>query len=145
SHPDALEKFAHFRALVTLAERSAARTGAFDIHHLPESLLYRLRQDAPLRPGVLGVATLQHQLQGSTYHVLQKLIGARQLRSTPTRWTWSAPPTHLHFVDTHTWTLEDGTYGADLLIGRPYWDNLLEPWAKLCIETAHRDAPAHRI
>lgn len=145
SHPDALEKFAHFRALVTLAERSAARTGTFDIHHLPESLLYRLRQDAPLRPGVLGVATLQHQLQGSTYHVLQQLIHARHPRPTPLRWTWSEPPTHLHFVDTHTWTQAGGTYGADLLIGRPYWDNLLEPWAKLCIEAAHKNEPAQRI
>lgn len=146
SQADALEKFSHYRAIVQLVERSIARTGSFRAAQIDATLLQRFRQDAPVRPGVLGELTLQYQLQGTTHQTLQRLASARRRRPAPIRYTWSTPSAHVHFSDTHLWQRTDGqTLGSDLLYGKPHWDNLLEPWAKLCIQAANTQEDCTRV
>jgi|GEM_PF-5831667 len=143
---DALEKFTHYRAIVRLMERSVERNARFQPTNLDPELLYRFRQDAPVRPGILGTLTLQHQMQGDTYQVLQQMAAARKRRATLKRYVWSNEHTTVHFSDTHQWEIHSGeTYGADILYGKPYWDNLLEPWAKLCLEAAATQQDSRRI
>lgn len=146
STPSALEKFEHYRALVRMSERSVARTGTFDAQNLPDSLIHRLRLDASLRPGKLGEATMQRQLQGNTLHALYAMAQARSPATPPLRHTWSHADQHLHFVDTHTWKLADGQrVGADIFYGKPHWDNLIDPWAKLCMDAHTQQKDVARV
>lgn len=145
-HPTALEKFSHYRALVRLAERSIERTGTFNANNLPKDLTHRLRLDASTRPGKLGEATLETQLQGITLQALNTLAACRRARISPKRHAWSEHNRDLHFIDTHLWTLPNGQrVGCDILYGKAHWDNLFEPWAKLCMDAHTQDQTTERV